>query len=204
MITDKIKEDNHRIFALMSNYLNHASDFINTDEMEEIVKCGVSSEYAFGVILAAAVGMDIIENEEDKSLFKHYFSRMLYHLNANEFYNNPYYKNIKLPIKKVGNSELKYEKYKAFEGFICNDILKDSNGRQIPQIGYFDGEFEYPAILENNRLWMSITPNEIETMKEPIDRAVGKVLTYGLGLGYYAYMVSEKDNVDSITVVEKK
>ena len=27
-IKDKIKEDNYKIFALLSNYLNHAPDFI--------------------------------------------------------------------------------------------------------------------------------------------------------------------------------
>ena len=50
---------------------------------------------------------------------------------------------------------------------------------------------------------MSVTPNEINTMKEPIDNAFGKVLTFGLGLGYYSYMVSLKNNVESVTIVEK-
>lgn len=39
-------------------------------------------------------------------------------------------------------------------------------------------------------------------MKEAVDQAFGNVLTFGLGLGYYAYMLSEKDNVESITVVD--
>ena len=39
-------------------------------------------------------------------------------------------------------------------------------------------------------------------MKNPIAEAHGKVLTYGLGLGYYAYMVSEKSEVESVTVIE--
>ncbi|SFS94039.1 hypothetical protein [Paenibacillus sp. 453mf] len=43
---------------------------------------------------------------------------------------------------------------------------------------------------------------KIETMKEPVEAAFGNALTFGLGLGYYAYMVSEKDNVKSVTVVE--
>lgn len=60
----------------------------------------------------------------------------------------------------------------------------------------------FPAILENNRIWMTITPNEIETMKEAVDQAFGNVLAYGLGLGYYAYMTSGKDHVESVTVVE--
>ena len=32
--------------------------------------------------------------------------------------------------------------------------------------------------------------------------AFGNVLTFGLGLGYYAYMVSEKESVESVTIVE--
>ena len=50
---------------------------------------------------------------------------------------------------------------------------------------------------------MLITPNEINTMRAPIERAHGNVLTYGLGLGYFAYMAAEKENVASVTVVER-
>lgn len=102
----------------------------------------------------------------------------------------------------MGNSELKYEKYKPFEGFVCNDIIQTEEGRLIPQIGFFETEFNFPVILENGRLWMSITPNEIETMKEAIAKGFGKVLAFGLGLGYYAYMTTQKDNVESVTVVK--
>lgn len=49
---------------------------------------------------------------------------------------------------------------------------------------------------------MTTIPNEINTMKDPIDKARGDVLTYGLGLGYYVYMVANKDEVRSITAVE--
>ena len=58
-------------------------------------------------------------------------------------------------------------------------------------------------MFESGREWMLITPNEINTMRKPIEAAKGKVLTFGLGLGYYAYMVSEKSDVKSVTVVEK-
>ncbi|WP_156291897.1 spermine/spermidine synthase domain-containing protein [Oceanobacillus salinisoli] len=197
-----IKEDNYKVFALLSHYLNHAPDFIDREEIDEIAKGSISYEYAFSVILASAFGLDIVDNAPDKELFHNYFYRMIHHLDSNEYNRNPYYKNIKLPTMKVGNSELKYEKYKPFEGFVCNDIIETEEGRQIPQIGFFDTEFRFPAVLENNRIWMTITPNEIETMKEPVDQAFGQVLTYGLGLGYYAYMASEKDNVESVTVVE--
>jgi AraC-like DNA-binding protein len=51
---------------------------------------------------------------------------------------------------------------------------------------------------------MSITPNEIVTMREPVARASGRVLTLGLGLGYYAYMVHLKEDVTDVTVVERE
>jgi hypothetical protein len=51
--------------------------------------------------------------------------------------------------------------------------------------------------------WMAIKPNEIETMKEPIERAHGRVITFGLGLGYFTYMASLKKEVESVTVIER-
>ncbi|HOP75209.1 MAG TPA: hypothetical protein PLC07_09205 [Bacillota bacterium] len=198
---EKIKKDNYRIFALLSHYLNHMPDFVN-EEIESIVECGVSYEYAFALILATAFGLDVEAKEDDKDLFVDYFIPMIHQLDPAAYYSNPYYQNIKIPTVKIGNSELKYESYKPFEGFVCNDIVKTREGRQIPQIGFFRTEFRFPAILEKGRIWMTITPNEIETMREAVDKARGRVLTFGLGLGYYAYMVSEKENVESVTIVE--
>lgn len=198
----KVKEDNYKVFALLSNYLNNAPDFIDKEEIDEIAKNSVSYEYAFSVILAAGFGLDILDNADDKNLFYNYFNKMFHKLDTTVYYNNPYYKNIRIPTIKIGGSELKYETYKPFEGFVCNDIIQTEKGRQLPQIGFFDREFRFPAILENGRIWMTITPNEIETMKQAVEAASGNVLAFGLGLGYYPYMVTEKNNVESITVVE--
>ena len=198
-----IKEDNHKVFSYLSYYLNQAPDYVTKEKIAELTAYGVSTEYAFAAILTAAFGLDIADNKVDKQLFNHYFCRMFQHLDASVYYDNPYYKYIKIPTVKVGNSELKYEQYKAFEGFVCDDIIQTREGRQIAQIGFFNKPFKFPAVLENDRIWMTITPNEIETMKEAVAGASGKVLTYGLGLGYYAYMVSKKEDVDSITIVDK-
>lgn len=201
-ITEPIQEGNRQLFALLGSYLNHAPDLIQAAEIAEIVQSGVSAEYAFKLLLAAKFGLDIVDSEADKALFNAYFHPMIHRLDLGEYERNPYYRNIRLPAVRIGNSELKYERYKPFEGFVCNDILRTTEGRQIPQIGFFETEFTYPAVLEQERIWMTVTPNEIETMKEPVAAAFGRVLTFGLGLGYYAYMVSEKDNVDSVTIVE--
>lgn len=197
-----VHEENGMLFALLSSYLNHAPDLIQAAEIAEIAQSGVSVEYAFKLLLAAKFGLDIVDSEADKTLFHAYFHPMIHQLDASEYERNPYYRNIRLPDVRLGNSELKYEAYKPFEAFVCNNILLTAEGRQIPQIGFFETAFTYPAVLEQGRIWMTVTPNEIETMKEPVAAAFGRVLTFGLGLGYYAYMVSEKDNVDSVTIVE--
>lgn len=49
---------------------------------------------------------------------------------------------------------------------------------------------------------MNISPNEINTMAPSIKEAKGNVLVLGLGLGYYAFMVSEKDDVEKVTIIE--
>ena len=69
--------------------------------------------------------------------------------------------------------------------------------------GVFFDSFKLPVLArEDNQVYMSITPNEIETMRDSIAAAHGKVLNYGLGLGYWAYEVASKSNVESVTIVE--
>ena len=50
---------------------------------------------------------------------------------------------------------------------------------------------------------MSLNPNEINTMEKDIKKATGKVLTFGLGLGYFQFMCSLKEDVKEITIIEK-
>lgn len=92
--------------------------------------------------------------------------------------------------------------YKPFEIFVCNDLEKMSDGRIIPKRGFFDEAFSYPVVSEKGREWMSVTPNEVETMRGPIKNASGKVLTFGLGLGYFQYMASLKPEVEEVWIVE--
>lgn len=200
----EVKKFNALVLQKLSLYLNLHADFIEESIIKELVnECGLTAIEAFSLVLAQACGLDIEENDEDNELFHEYFIEMIAILNPHEYEANPYYQNIKIPTAKIGKWEFKQEQYKPYEAFIYNNLKKMPDGRLIPQIGFFEETFSYPAILENNREWMLITPNEIETMKEPIAQATGKVLTFGLGLGYYAYMVSEKDDVSSVTIVEK-
>lgn len=68
---------------------------------------------------------------------------------------------------------------------------------------FFEEEYKYLCLSENNRAWMSIRPSEMETQKEYIEKLTGDVLIFGLGLGYAAYLTALKEDVKSVTIVEK-
>lgn len=120
------------------------------------------------------------------------------------FEDDPYLKTISLPREKRGRFELTRGSYARYELMHYTVPKRLGAGIMIPRIGTFDHKFRYPRIKEGGTTWMSITPNEILTMKEPIGKARGKVLTLGLGMGYFAFMASEKENVETVTIVERE
>lgn len=71
-----------------------------------------------------------------------------------------------------------------------------------PNLYYAPKEFSLLQLWIREDLWMTLSPNEVYTMKEHVDKAVGKVLTCGLGIGYYAIMAAARGDVQSVTVVE--
>lgn len=126
---------------------------------------------------------------------------------AQELNDNPYIKNIDFSDYESGDFELGYENYKPFELQVY-DVPKQIEKIfvDIPRIGCFIEEFRYPSIYQKSikRVWMSITPNEIFTMEDHIKRARGNVLTLGCGMGYFAYMASLKNEVSSVTIIERE
>lgn len=197
-------EYNDLILRKMSLFLNLEPDFITKDIIDELTnEFDISKKDAFSYILASAVGLDIDNNDTHREIFELYFPFMVRELEPLDFESDPYYRAIGLKEQKVGTWELLYKSYKPYEAFVCDDLVSLPDGRIIPQIAFFDREYKYPCVLENGREWMLITPNEINTMREPVLRAHGRVLTYGLGLGYFAFMCAEKESVESVTVIEK-
>ena len=191
---------NLQFISLLASYLNNCPDAIDKDLIE-----GVTNEVQLN---GEKVYQDLLANIffEDEALARLYKKEYLCYgvkkLEPQEYLDNPYFKNISIPKSKVENWELGYQKYKPYECFIYRDIVKKGY-TEIPQIGFFDTEFQFPTVYENGVEWMAIKPNEIETMKRPIENARGSVLVYGLGIGYFAYMVSQKPQVTSVTVVER-
>lgn len=201
---EKIKKYNAEVLARISAFMNFNSDFITSEIIDELVnECGVDRKYAFMVVLASACYMKIDEDEEDREMFEYYFDEMIHYVKKEDYDRDPYYKNIKVTPVKEKNWDFHTAVIKPYELIPLDDLKEMEDGRIIPQVAFFDCEFPYPVILENGVEWMLVTPNEVETMREAIEIAHGKVATYGLGLGYFPYMTSIMDSVDSVTVVER-
>ena len=143
-------------------------------------------------------------NIEINDMYIDYFKKVFTLLNADIINNNPYVKGISFANKTSGEWTFSNDTYEAFEPFVFNSHVVDENNyyQEIPQIGFFDKKVNYPVIKQKDNMCMSVTPNEINTMMTPIKNAKGKCITFGLGLGYYVYMLSNKEEVESITVIE--
>ncbi len=122
-------------------------------------------------------------------------------LDADAFCSDPYLKNIRVPEVKNGEIQLTTSSYERGEIFQYD--MPDFSRRYLtPKLGFFDRKVTFPAIYEGSVPWVSVCPSEINSMQPGIEAARGRVLVLGLGLGYYLYRVSEKENVEEVTVIE--
>ncbi len=124
-------------------------------------------------------------------------------LKADHFYTNPYLKALKgLAFKEKGWT-LKNVKRSAFS--LCpyqEEYAFGSNYSLKMGVATFDKDYIYPSISLYDQEWMSLNQHEIRTMETPIAIAKGKVLTLGLGLGYFAFVASNKEEVKEVHIVE--
>ncbi len=198
-MSENIIEKNKKIFSLLSDYINFTPDAICREMVEETAEyCHVSREEAFRILISG-----ILDVYSDKVLMNGWIRKMFRLLLAENYEQDPYLQTVSLSHISSGRWELTNESYKPYELFVFNDPVREIDGKLIPMVGYFQREYSFPCVKQGGREWMLITPNEIETMKRPIAKAFGDVVTYGLGLGYFPFMVSAKDSVESVTVIEK-
>lgn len=202
-MTLQIKNDNRRILSGLSEYLNRTPDFITGEIVTELTdEYSLSAEEAYSLLLASAIGLHMYENDADLALYSRYFPHMVRKLDPEPYRADPYLRTIRIPEKRNGTWSFTYKQYKPYETFVFDDFLTLPDGRVIPQLGFFTEPFSYPCIMENGREWMLITPNEMNTMAGAIRNAHGQVLTYGLGMGYFAFMAGMREEVSSVTIVE--
>ena len=200
--TDHIRFCNGRIMGLMSMYLNFMPKTVSLDILDEISSTyRLSHRRAYAECIAAAC--EIGSDGNEREFVSEYILPMIHELDVSDFENDAYFKTIPFSEQKRGKWEMKFMELAPCEAFVCDDFKILDDGRMIPQIGFFLEKYRYPAVLENGREWMTLLPNETVTIKPAIRQAFGKVLTYGLGLGYFAFMAACKEEVTSVTIVER-
>lgn len=193
---------NFRVTRLYAGYLETCPKAITGEMIDALTEDGdISREVAIGALLSEIFGLSF-DDAEDRRIIMDYITPSIRLLDAKKYTENPYYKNISLENRALGNWEIRKEKYEPYQAVICDDMIIGDDLTEIPPLGFFTEEFHFPAILENGNEWMTLTPVDLDTCEEAIDAARGKVVTFGLGLGYFAYMAAQKDEVESVTVVE--
>lgn len=195
--------DNERILTLISEYLTFTPCAIREADVTALAAdCGLTLNEAYMALLAAHCDLDTAR-PEDARLYRSYFPQMVHQLDPAEYEADAYFQTVKPADGVNGAIDLVYETVQPMELFVADDFRVDGQGRVFPQLGWFDRAFSFPAIREDGRVWMTVTPNEINTIQPAVAASRGKVLTYGLGLGYYAFHCLLKEDVESVTVVEK-
>lgn len=195
-------EQNFKLTRLYSSYLETCPKLITAEMVNELTEGGdLSREEAITALLSEVFGLNY-DKAEDRRLIMDYISPSIRILDAKKYEADPYYKNIDLKDLTDGSWEIRWEKYDPYQAVICHDMIINENFSEIAPLGFFPEGFSFPAILENGNEWMTLTPVDLDTCEEAIAAARGRVVTFGLGLGYYAYMASEKEEVESVTVVE--
>ncbi|MBO5879000.1 MAG: hypothetical protein J6Q68_00395 [Clostridia bacterium] len=201
---DDIINLNYRFTHIQAQYLEYYPELITKEMIDEITAdSDISEKEAVVAILTGAFALDNNTSEDNTLLARKYLPRSVRILDAQKYTLDPYYKNVAPAAVNDGDWEIRWETYPAYRAAICDDIIADADFTEIAPLGFFNSDFTFPAVLEGGNEWMTLTPIDVDTVQDAIRDANGNVITFGLGLGYYAYMAARKENVTSLTVVEK-
>ena len=124
-------------------------------------------------------------------------------LRLSDYLKNPYLEKLNNLSFSKDDWSLINKKIEAYSLFPYEDEYHYGVNYNLKMsLAFFDSDYFYPSISLYKNEWMSLNPYEIRTMEVPIALAKGKVLTLGLGLGYFAYMAHLKDEVKEVHIVE--
>ena len=172
----------------LNNLANeHKNDFIDLYITKE-------SEFSIQQKMAKA-GFQEFNKENWPSLF----------ISTKAFINSPYHKNIHLDKINNVHFSLTHETIKANYLFNTDAIQPDAN-RELNDwmiLRALDEDYQALLLYQDDQAWMIDAPSESNTIDPLASKAFGKVLTFGLGIGYFVYMACLNVNVTSITVVER-
>ncbi len=195
-------KENERLLTLLSEYLCFQPCGVSAETLSDLTADGLSPEDAYITALGALLGLDP-DVPADWALQRGVLSHIVHRCTADTYEHDEYLCRIGRVTGHVGQITLTRDEIAPLELFVLDDFEQSSDGSVLPQIGWFETSFRFPAVKEDDRVWMTVTPNEINTIQPCVKASHGRVLTFGLGLGYYAFHCLLKSDVDTVTVVEQ-
>ncbi len=201
----EVFDDNYAFTHLLARYLNLCPDLITREMVETLTEDGAfSKEEAISAILSEVFLPDSLTDPREKMLARAYLAPAVRILDSTPYREDAYTRAMAGVIDTTYRRwQIKNELYPPYRGIVANEVICESDGKEIVPLGFFTEPFPFLAVLEDGNEWMTLTPVDMDTSKEAIGAARGDVITFGLGLGYYAFHASEKEEVRSVTVVEK-
>lgn len=196
-IQDKLLRNN--------DFSNMVLDFMQSRYLCDVLSSGVPPSLPYSGFMKEVLLTEGLCDDMEIASMQEYFDLCTREIPGSIISENPYIQTIRFPYgKTLGGWEFTSEGTLPYEPFICDDIkVMEKEMMEIPQVGWCTHSLSYPCIKQDGREWMAVKPSEIISMAPSIETAGGKVLVLGLGLGYFPFMASLKNDVDSVTIVER-
>lgn len=125
-------------------------------------------------------------------------------ISTQSFMQSPYHSTINLDSIRSDEFHLSKETLPSSELFNVASIQKDPMGELNDSmvLRALDQPYQASVLRQGSEVWMLDVPSEANTIDPYAQKAFGKVLSYGLGIGYFVFMACLNPKVTSITVVE--
>lgn len=201
-IDDIIKTNQINTWAadLLSEACSY-TDFFDVNRIKQYEKAGKKAQDAMFDMMFDIFNLDKDDQETYDILKKFAYDRIKC-LDARVYESDAYAKTINA-TGGYSNYSIRKINYEPYQTFPYDEITVNDQYQEFSNIGFFKEKFSYLALCEGQNVWMSLNPNEIETMKPFINKAKGEVLVLGLGMGYVPFMMANKPEVRHITIIEK-
>ncbi len=161
-------------------------------------------EISFDKALIATMLFSVVEEDDDFAgvILDHVIDNSkVFH--KGELAEDPYLKNIKVAGAKAGDYSLDMKYYAKYELFTYGEEFEVIDGVYAPKVAVCDHKHRYPAVTKEDNTVFGLTPRYMASVEDAVEKASGKVLVLGSGMGYFTYLASLKEDVESVTVVEK-
>ncbi len=195
---------NYRWTHLVSDLLTFAPAILTEEMVNALCADGDFSKHeAVCALLSEVLGLRPEQNADDRVLLHKYLSPAVRIFSPDRYAEDSYVKAVAGNEISLGRFEYKMKSYPPYRAAVAGDVETDADSLERMPLCFFDGPFSFFSVTEDGNDWMTLTPVDIDTCTEAIARAHGRVVTFGLGLGYFAFKAAEKAEVSEVTVVEK-